>query len=349
MSIPSSDWTGRRRLRLMSIIERAAPGFHCTLHDYTALCHRHHLVTPQGELLRRSQYRDLPRLRRCRQRSMRLSRRSGRAARRATAPFSHRPEQRLRPVARRRRAARARLSECARRSCVRMNMCRPRIAAPPRRRSMRTLRVAVIGAISLHKGARLLHALALDAEQRELPISFRIIGSSVLRKELEDARRRRDRPLWLRRCGAGAVSPTGARISPCSPPSGRRPTATRCRWRWRPAFRRSSSTSARRRSGCATPEQGHILDLALAEAPAALNDALLALPLDALWKKRRRFAPRSYPRLVEDYYGLEPADRSGAAERRPAHARYSDLSPRSHRRRRSRRGRPRRTSPAASP
>ena len=51
-------------------------------------------------------------------------------------------------------------------------------------------------------------------------------------------------------------------------------------------------------------EAGHILDFSLISQPSALNDALIGLPLEDLWKKRRPFKSASYPSVMEDYYGF---------------------------------------------
>jgi glycosyltransferase involved in cell wall biosynthesis len=48
--------------------------------------------------------------------------------------------------------------------------------SPVRRQPDETLRVAIIGAIGPHKGARILENCAADAMQRKLPIEFHLIG-----------------------------------------------------------------------------------------------------------------------------------------------------------------------------
>jgi glycosyltransferase involved in cell wall biosynthesis len=163
------------------------------------------------------------------------------------------------------------------------------------------LRVAIIGAIGLHKGARLLHALAVDAAARALPISYRIIGFSGLREELETQ--------GVEQTGRyGSDDLALARLADWRPHLAFFPSI------WPETFCYTLSLAL----AAGVPpivfdigapaerlralDQGRILDLALAAAPAGLNDALLALPLDELWKKRRPFEPRSYVRLVEDYY-----------------------------------------------
>jgi GT2 family glycosyltransferase/glycosyltransferase involved in cell wall biosynthesis len=292
------DWSAT--LSLMSIIERAAPGFYCTLHDYTALCHRHHLVTPEGD------YCADRRVETCRvcahtdkshaflvdpaEREQRYGAFYEKAARVFT-PSQDAAERlaRVYPNVR----AKVRPHED-----VPPAFAEPQQPPPPEEK----LRVAIIGAIGLHKGARLLHALAIDAAARALPISYRIIGFSGLRKELE----------------AQGVEETGrygsddlalARLADWRPHLAFFPSI------WPETFCYTLSLSL----AAGVPpvvfdlgapaerlrelDQGQILDLALAGTPAALNDALLALPLDALWKKRKPFAPRSYARLVEDYYG----------------------------------------------
>jgi O-antigen biosynthesis protein len=48
---------------------------------------------------------------------------------------------------------------------------------------------------------------------------------------------------------------------------------------------------------------GRVLDLRLAEQPTALNDALLALPLEEMWRNQPGEPPITYGRIVETYYG----------------------------------------------
>ncbi|OBS52995.1 hypothetical protein A8B73_08375 [Methylosinus sp. 3S-1] len=291
------DWPST--LSLMSIIERAAPGYFCTLHDYTALCHRHHLVTPQGDY--------------CAERRIDICRACV-AADKEHAPIVDPAEREARYGAFYEKAksifapsrdAAARLAHAY--PNVRTEL-RPHVYAPPALREPEPpidapLRIAVIGAITLHKGARLLHALALDARRRDLPLRYRIIGSSVLKSELEDE----------------GVVETGHYPS--------EDAGLALVEQWRPHFAFFPSiwpetfcyTLSLALAAGVPPvvfdigapaerlrelDQGQILDLALAETPAALNDAILALPVDALWKKRGPYTSRSYPRLVEDYYGV---------------------------------------------
>jgi GT2 family glycosyltransferase/glycosyltransferase involved in cell wall biosynthesis len=291
------DWPSTTRL--MSIIERAASGYYCTLHDYTALCHRHHLVTPQGDYCAE---RRIETCRACVAADKEHAHIVDPAEREARyGAFYEKAKSVFAPS----RDAAARLARAF--PNVRAAL-RPHHYAPPALRegeapSDAPLRIAVIGAITLHKGARLLHALALDARRRGLPLRYRIIGSSVLKKELDDE----------------GVAETGHY------PTDAAGLALLEEWRPHLAFFPSiwpetyCYTLSLALAAGVPPlvfdigapaerlrdlRQGQILDLALAEAPAALNDALLALPLDALWKKRRPFVSRSYPRLVEDYYGV---------------------------------------------
>ncbi|MBY6242757.1 glycosyltransferase [Methylosinus sp. Sm6] len=290
------DWPATTSL--MSIITRAAPGFYCTLHDYTALCHRHHLVTPQGAF--------------CAEREVETCRSCARADK-EHAQIVDPAEREARYGAFYAKASRVFVpsrdtaSRIARAFPNVRTQLRPHEYAPPailepQLPADAPLRLAVIGAITVHKGAQLLHALALDARLRKLPIQFRIIGSSTLRNELEEE----------------GVCETGHYPSD--------DVAMRLLGEFRPhlvffpamlpetfCYALSLALAAgvppvvfdigalaeRLREA----DEGHILDMALAAAPSALNDALLALPLEALWEKRRRYESWSYPRLVEDYYG----------------------------------------------
>jgi GT2 family glycosyltransferase/glycosyltransferase involved in cell wall biosynthesis len=288
-------------LKLMSIIKENAPDYYCTLHDFTALCHRHHLVTNQG------QYCGTPPFETCR------------ACINADADSNEFVD-----PAERRTAYGAFLEKAkqiyvpSKDTAARYESLFPAVAFhvrpheelwPPALRAnapsdfAAPLRVAVIGAIGLHKGARVLHDLAFDAKQRSLPIAFTIIGTSSMMPELqglgvpETGRYSRDVEAFDQ---LAELKPHIAFFPSIWPETYCYTLSLALAAGVPPVVFDIGAQAARLRE----LGTGYILDLSLADRPSALNDALLGLPLVELWRNRREVTAASYPRTVADYYGL---------------------------------------------
>ncbi len=181
-SLAGLDWQATDEL--MALLQRCDVPYAYTAHDFTSFCHRNHLIDSQGE------YCAQPPIERCR-RCIRTDSEYRNVVdpgerRRIYAPFLETARQVIAP------------SDDA---ASRLNRVFPRVNptvleheeptlgnhlvnppdsfAPP-------LRIAIVGAIGPHKGAGVIHDLALDAKQRALPIEFTIIGYSSLAKALRE-------------------------------------------------------------------------------------------------------------------------------------------------------------------
>ena len=55
---------------------------------------------------------------------------------------------------------------------------------------------------------------------------------------------------------------------------------------------------------------GHILPTGLADYPGMLNDHLLELPLQEMWRNRQRPRFVAYARMADDYYGFSMDSKS---------------------------------------
>ncbi len=179
----------------MAVVAGAGAPYAWTLHDYSPVCHRNHLVQPDGR------YCGLAPVSECRsclavdadgsRSRIRASggRRSGRSWRAprgcSRRPPTRRPDPRgvpdlsvtVRPHVEPERSVRS--------------------TALQRLGSVR--RVAVLGGISMPEGGLVLQALATDARKRDLPLRFAIVGYSdpVLTGALERAGVHRDGKLFI--------------------------------------------------------------------------------------------------------------------------------------------------------
>ncbi|MEH3117815.1 MAG: glycosyltransferase [Methylorubrum populi] len=299
----------------MRLIEGLGAGYDVTLHDYAPVCHRNNLVRPDGV------YCGLAAPAACRD-CIRLDRDAE-----AIAPPD--PEERRRIWAAflgKARAVFAPSADLAGRiggvlALDRITL-RPHeetlssVALAPRRRREGPLRVAVIGSIGAHKGYDIVHNLALDARLRQLPIVFTIVGHSAEPRAMEAAG---VRETGLYRSDAAAL----AEIARLDPDLALLPSI----WPETYCYTLSLALAAgvppvvfdlgAQAERLRAIGGGHRLDIGLADEPQALNAALLALPVDALWAVRRPFRPTVYPRILEDYYGLAAPP---AETRRPAAA-----------------------------
>ncbi len=289
----------------MQLIEEAGTGYDVTLHDYASVCHRNNLVRSDGV------YCGLAEPAVCRD-CIRLDRD-------ADGIVLPDPAERRRDWAGfldRARTVFAPSADLADRIGSTLHL--DRIAVRPheetlagaelkaRQRREGPLRVAVIGSIGAHKGYDVVHNLALDARLRQLPIVFTIVGHSAEPRAMEAA--------GVRETGLyGSNAAALAEIARLDPDLVLLPSI----WPETYCYTLSLALAAGvppvvfdlgaqaerlRASGA-----GHRFDPALADDPQRLNAALLALPIDALWAVREPFRPAVYPRILEDYYGLDAA------------------------------------------
>lgn len=315
-SLAGLDWPST--LTLMDLIRDLPTGYDATLHDYSSVCHRNHLVRPEGVFC------GLPAASVCRD-CIRLD----------DDPESPPPD----PDARRR--AFAEFLGGARRVYAPSRDLAARIAgaldlpgitlrpheealpeAPPRPAERRDgpLRVVVIGSIGVHKGFDVVHDAALDAQLRNLPITYTLVGHSYATKAME--------AVGVRETGRyGSDVAALAEIARLDPDLILLPSI----WPETYCYTLSLALAAgvppvvfdlgAQGERLAALGQGVRLDPALVGDPQRLNAALLALPLDALRAAQPPFRPVAYPRILEDYYGLPGAeqaqDRAGA-DRVPA-------------------------------
>ena len=172
-----------------------------------------------------------------------------------------------------------------------------------RQRREGALRIAVIGSIGAHKGYDVVHNLALDARLRQLPIVFTIVGHSAEPRAMEAA--------GVRETGLyGSDAAALAEIARLDPDLVLLPSI----WPETYCYTLSLVLAAgvppvvfdlgAQAERLRAIGSGHRLDPALAEDPQRLNDALLTLPVEALWAARRPFRAAAYPRSLEDDYGL---------------------------------------------
>ena len=315
-SLAGLDWPST--LALMDLIRGLPTGYEATLHDYSSVCHRNHLVRPEGV------YCGLPAPSVCRG-CIRLDddpetpppdpdeRRRGWAdflggARRVYAPS---------------RDLAARIENALDLSGIVLRPHEESLPeAPPRPAERRDgpLRVAVIGSIGVHKGFDIVHDAALDAQLRNLPIAYTLVGHSYATRAME--------AVGVRETGRyGSDAAALSEIARLDPDLILLPSI----WPETYCYTLSLALAAgvppavfdlgAQGERLAALGQGVRLDPALVGDPQRLNAALLALPLDRLRAAQPPVRPVTYPRILEDYYGLPGAaaaeDRAGA-ERVPA-------------------------------
>ncbi|WP_342148907.1 glycosyltransferase family 2 protein [Methylorubrum sp. SB2] len=314
-SLAGLDWPST--LRLMELIAGLPTGYDATLHDYSAVCHRNHLLRPEGV------YCGLPAPAVCRA-CIRLDDEpetpppDPEARRRAWAGFLGGARRVFAPS----RDLAERIAGALDLPGITLRPHEDRLpAAPPRPATRRDgpLRVAVVGSIGIHKGFDVVHDLALDAQLRALPIGYTLIGHSYAPGAMRAAGVRETG----RYDGDAAAFTELARLDPdlillptILPETYCYTLSLALAAGIPPAVFDLGAQGQR----LAELGQGFRLDPALAGDPQRLNAALLALPLDALRAEQSVFRPTVYPRILEDYYGLAGGDLAGrvGAEREPA-------------------------------
>lgn len=286
----------------MRLIEGLGTGYDVTLHDYAPVCHRNNLVRPEGV------YCGLAEPDICRN-CIRLDRDADGIAlpdpaerRRLWAGFLGGARRVFAPS----QDLADRIGPVLSLDDIVLRPHEETLASTeplPRRRGEGPLRIAVIGSIGPHKGFDIVHNLALDAGLRTLPITFTIVGHSSEPEAMAAA--------GVRETGSyGSDAAALAEIARLDPDLVLLPSI----WPETYCYTLSLALAAgvppvvfdlgAQAERLRAIGSGHRLDPDLAEDPQQLNDALLALPVEALWATRRPFRAAAYPRILEDYYGL---------------------------------------------
>jgi glycosyltransferase involved in cell wall biosynthesis len=176
--------------------------------------------------------------------------------------------------------------------------------APATVRSSRPLVVVLVGAINQAKGSNLLHALALDALERSLDISYHIVGYSDVPSMLshvgviETGEYVNDvdalaqiLKIQPHLCFMSSVWPETYSYALSLMLTAGVPVVT---------FDIGAQAERLTNAGCGT-----FLPISLVNDPASINDRLLALDIDSLRRHLRVPKFANYNNLVEDYYELE--------------------------------------------
>jgi len=289
---------------LMDLVEAAPGQTVVTLHDYSSVCLRNHLVTREGV------YCGLPGGRPCadcdcaeaRPGLDRMARHAAfyRAADRLLAP-SHDTATRIDalfgPLA---------ITVLPHEEAL------PAPLPPRTPRDAPTRRIGVLGAIGAHKGADVVHALARDARRRGLDLAFTIVGHSDIPEKMAamgvvETGRYADSAealALLARHGIDLI------LIPSIWPETYCYTLSIALVSGLPVAVFDLGAPAERLRAMG---MGHRLDPALANDPGRLNDVLLTLDHPDTFPRKAsgviRFA--SYPSLLRDYYSLETEVKSG--------------------------------------
>ncbi|SDO54120.1 hypothetical protein SAMN05216360_12629, partial [Methylobacterium phyllostachyos] len=175
------------------------------------------------------------------------------------------------------------------------------------RRPGRVRRVAVLGAISATKGGLVLQALATDARARGLPLRFAIVGFSD--PALADGLDREGVSQTGRYASDNEALDLVWRVSadlvllPAIWPETYSYALTLALRTGLPVAAFDLGAPAERLR--AEPD-GHLLPYDLLNDPAACNDRLLALDLPPPGRGRTTIPAAAYDDLMRDYYGLAP-------------------------------------------
>uniref|UniRef100_UPI0003784DE4 glycosyltransferase n=1 Tax=Methylobacterium sp. 285MFTsu5.1 TaxID=1172187 RepID=UPI0003784DE4 len=302
-SLAGLRWGAARAL--MAVVAGSGRPYAWTLHDYSPVCHRNHLVQPDGR------YCGLAPVAECR------------SCLAVDADGFEEPD----PGERRAvfgafLAGAARVFAPSSDTAGRIRTVYPDLAVTVRphvepersvrdtslQRPGRIRRVAVLGAISATKGGLFLQALATDARDRDLPLHFAIVGYSdpALAIGLErvgvaqTGRYSGDHEaldlVW--RLSADLV------LLPAIWPETYSYALTLALRTGLPVAAFDLGAPAERLR--AYPN-GHLLPGALATDPAAFNDRLLAIDVSAAGRLTVPIRAATYGDLMGDYYGLDPA------------------------------------------
>ncbi|MET3485912.1 glycosyltransferase [Methylobacterium sp. 1973] len=309
-SLAGLRWSAVRTM--MRLVTEAGRPYAWTLHDFSPVCHRNHLVQPDGTYCGLA---PVPVCRGCMTADGEAREEPDPEKRRTTfGAFLAGAAQVFAPssdTARRLNAVYPDLAITVRPHFEADRRIRPAI----RKRGEGRRRVAVLGAINMMKGARFLQALATDARNRALPIDITIVGFSdpALRPAL----------------AAVGITETGRYMSddealdltarsfadlvllPAIWPETYSYALTLALRTGLPVVAFDLGAQSERLRGYA---HGHVLPYALIHDPAAFNDRLLDVDISPRGRIRGPIRAAEYDDLMRDYYGLDPAP---AATRHP--------------------------------
>ncbi|MCJ2136756.1 glycosyltransferase [Methylobacterium sp. J-026] len=302
-SLAGLRWSAARTM--MRLVAESGRPYAWTLHDFSPVCHRNHLVQPDGSYCGLA---PVPVCRGCLNADQQGFEEPDPEARRAAfgaflagaaRVFAPSPD-----TAGRLAAAYPDLAITVRPHFEADRRIRPAI----RKRQEGRRRVAVLGAINMMKGARFLQALAVDARDRDLPIDFTIVGYSdpALRPALkavgvtETGRYSSDDEALdlTARAFADIV------LQPAIWPETYSYALTLGLRTGLPVVAFDLGAQGERLR--AYPH-GHVLPYGLIHDPSGFNDRLLAVDVSPRGRIRGPIAAAEYGDLMRDYYGLDPA------------------------------------------
>lgn len=297
-SLAHASW--RASIELMKVLAPFGSSLYVTLHDFNSICHRHNLVDDQGrycETIERERCVSCVRraanaqdqvdpddrrlvwhnfLRRARRVLVPSQDTANRAARYfPDVPFLVRPHE------------------------ERLDAVEPMQVVPKG-----ALKVALIGAIGPHKGSNFLHALALDAQSRKLPISYHVIGYTNITSDLVK--------VGVQVTGSYAsdeecvafirkLAPQVCLFPSIWPETYCYALSIALALQIPPIVLDLGAQADRvRESG-----YGHVISPSMLDAPQAMNDWLLSLRMDDEWGLRRPPHFACYPAFPQDYFDIE--------------------------------------------
>ncbi len=302
-SLAGLRWAAARAL--MDLVSASGRPYAWTLHDYSPVCHRNHLVQPDG---RYCGLAPVPECRAC-------------LAWDADGFEEPDPGER-RAVFGRFLAGAARVFAPSADTAARIRGVYPDLPVTVRphlepergvrdttlQRPGRVRRVAVLGAISATKGGLLLQALATDAQDRNLPLRFAIVGFSdpalaggLARVGVTQTGRYSGDHEALDLVWAVAADLV---LLPAIWPETYSYALTLALRTGLPVAAFDLGAPGER---LRTYSNGHLLPYALASDPAACNDRLLAIDITASGRLHGPIQAAEYGDLMHDYYGLDPA------------------------------------------
>ncbi|PWB82449.1 MAG: glycosyl transferase [Methylocystaceae bacterium] len=306
-SFAGLSWNATKNL--MSIIRETTPVYYFTSHDFSSICHRHHLVTNEGLYCGQPSV-DICAV--CAKTDSEHSEYVDPLERRAVYDtFLSGAQSVFTPSS----DTRMRLSRAYPSIDCRV---RPHEETFPTAEVMTTteetdgpLQIAIIGAIGPHKGAAIVHALALDAKQRALPIHYSIVGYSCytpLLAELGVMETGRYRDVEEAFELLRQISPHLALFPSIWPETHCYTLSIALAAGISPVVFDIGAPAERLRA----LGLGGVLDFALADDPCALNDALLSLRRADLGLGGKKVTFQSYRSLLDDYYASNSSGAYGA-------------------------------------
>jgi O-antigen biosynthesis protein len=297
-SIVGLSWAATRNL--VHLLIESKLQLLVTVHDFSPICHRVHLVTSQGA------YCGQPDIRVC-----------GRCAKTERQDFEYVDPFERRLLMEELFAAAGRVFTPSNDTALRLkgafpeinfevvphdpvfSLKKPKLQLPM---PIRPLRVAIIGAISIEKGADLLHGMGIDVQSRGLPIKFSVVGYSYARQ--------------LDEVGIVETGPYESEEEAFFVLRSLEPHLVFFPSLWPETFSYTLSIALAAGIPPVTfdigsiaerlqaSKMGAILDYQLSSDPCAVNDALLELPIRELWDQELGIEPSRSWDVIKTYYGI---------------------------------------------